>query len=140
MLAWKRALVVLGPDGTRLWRDDRAGAPQGLEPVLMSDDGETLLVSRGEDGVWGVSAVTAHGRPLLSLGPLARLERMALTGDGRFAMVLGTPPGGVATYTLLDLRTRRRRDLPAAEAGPARPRLTEEGRLMAGSKTVLRLP
>ncbi len=135
----RRVLVVLGSHGQLLFKDEAADAPAGLEPALMSRDGETLLVSgRGAAG-WTVNAYSFTGKVLASVAGAHRVESFDLSPDGRRALVAWSGLDQPLMVSLLDLKADERRDVPADGLPPGPWTLDAEGNLLAAGKPA-RLP
>ena len=76
----------------------------------------------------------------MSLPPGEQLESAELTDDGRYALVLWSRLGQPPIYTLLDLKRKRRKDIPAAKTRSKRARLWEDGSLRSRGKLLYQFP
>jgi hypothetical protein len=133
-----RTFVYLGTRGQTLWRADAVDAPPGLEPAVASANGETVLViERGFDG-WSAAAYTFTGNRITATPGADRIERFALTRNGRFATVLASATDKPLVYLFIDLETDARKDIPAADAPLGEATIDETGRVLFGKKTVFR--
>lgn len=134
-----RALTIHGPRGEAIWTSAEADATDTLDPVVMSDDGEVMLVSsRGKDG-WRVAAKGYLGNTILELYPAPELEDMRLTPDGKYALVRWTVPDKEATHTFWSLAAKARRDIPSSELHLGKAELMPNGRVLSNGKLVLDL-
>lgn len=139
LLDSKRTLKLLGTRGEEIWTSAEADAEEKLDPVVFSDDGETLLLSlRGKDG-WRVQAKGYLGNLLMELYPAPELEDMRLTPDGRFAMIRWAVPDKEATHTFWNLPAKARKDVPSSELHLGRATLENDGRVLSNGKLVLNL-
>lgn len=139
LLGSKRTLRVLGSLDEEVWSTPEGDAPEGQAPVLMSDDGETLLVSLRGDAGWRVEARGYLGNVLMSVGPLSELESMQLTSDGKYALVRWRVPDKSATHTFLNIPARTRHDVPSGTLFLGRATLSGDGKVESGGKTILDL-
>ena len=80
-------LVYLGAHGQILKRLDGADAPDGLAPAALSADGEVLLSARRSDGAWTVTAHSFTGKELASVSKAHRVSALAVSANGRRALV-----------------------------------------------------
>lgn len=129
-------LRFFGTGGSELWSTQSAAAPPQGDPLALSDDGETALVAVRLSGGWRVEARNYLGIVNWDLGPFPILETLALTGGGRYGMVRWGEPDKSSTYTFLDLKSKKRRDIPSAEMRLGEAKITEDGRVVSGGKTV----
>lgn len=133
-------LVYLGAHGQILARLDGADAPEGLSPAAISGDGEVLLSARREDGAWTVAARSFTGRELASVSKAHRLQALAVSEDGRRALVVWAGLDLPMMATLFDLTRGERLDIPA-DTLPAGPwTLSPDGTLLAAGRPVKRRP
>ncbi|TPW18839.1 MAG: hypothetical protein FD126_3284 [Elusimicrobia bacterium] len=133
-------LVYLGAHGQILARLDGADAPEGLAPAALSGDGEVLLSARREDGAWAVTARSFTGRELAAVKKAHRLSALAVSEDGRRALVAWAGLDLPMMVTLFDLARGERLDIPA-ETLPAGPwTLSADGTLLAAGRPVKRRP
>ncbi|OIO05470.1 MAG: hypothetical protein AUJ52_13650 [Elusimicrobia bacterium CG1_02_63_36] len=140
VLSSSRTFAYLGTEGQTLWKNDIVDVPGDLDPVALSDDGETILViERGFDG-WRAAAYSFTGNRLLSTAEFERIERFALTRNGRYAMVLASGIDKPLLYTFIEIQSDARKEIPAADALLGEASLSEDGRVLFGSKTVFRFP
>lgn len=138
VLSSSRTFVYLGTQGQVLWKGDIVDAPEGLPPVRVSDDGETLIVlERGFDG-WSAAGYTFTGNRIFATPELERVERFELTRNGRFAMILGSAIDKPLVYTFFDLKTKSKKMIPASDAPLGDASLSPDGRVLFGKKTVFR--
>lgn len=133
-------LVYLGARGQILKRLDGTDAPEGLPPAVLSGDGEVLLAARREDGAWAVSAYSYMGRELASVAKAHRVSALAVSEDGRRALVAWAGLDLPLIVTLFDLARGERLDIPA-DTLPAGPwTLAPDGTLLAAGRPVRRAP
>ncbi len=136
VLSSSRTFVYLGTDGQVLWKGDIVDAPENLPPVRLSSDGESMVVlERGFDG-WSAAAYTFTGNRVLATPELDRIERFELTKNGRFVMILGSGIDKPLVYNFYDLKTKLKKQMPAADAPLGKATLTEKGSVLFGKKTV----
>lgn len=137
----RRRLTLLGAGGAELWSDVEADAPEQGEPVALSDDGKVAVYARreGAAGAWSVVARDWAGNTLMVAGPFPRLVSVALTPNGRFVMARWAVPDKSATHTFLDLKTRRRRDVPSSELTLGLARVGDDGVVRSGRRVVFEL-
>ncbi len=139
LLDSKHTLKLLGSLGEEVWSSGDGDAPQGQDPVLMSDDGQTVLVSfRDKDG-WRVEARGALGNTLASVAPLAELESMQLTPEGKYAVIRWRVPDKSATHTFLNIPAKTRHDVASGDLFLGRAALSADGKVESGGKVVLDL-
>lgn len=136
VLASSRALVYLGTAGQALWTNDLADAPDGLDPVLQSRDGETAVVLERNGELWTAAAYAFTGNRLLKARIGERLVKARITRNGRYAMVLGSGRDAPLMYSFFDLRKGARHDIPAAEAPLGEASIGEDGTIALGSKRI----
>ncbi|MBI3299953.1 MAG: hypothetical protein HYZ75_17450 [Elusimicrobia bacterium] len=136
----RTALVYLGSRGQILGKVEDADAPAGLPPAVISADGETLLAARREGGAWTAAALSFTGKELAAVAKAHRLEAMALTPDGRRALVVWAGLDRPLMVTILDLRSDQRLDLPADGLPNGPWSLGPDGALLAAGKPVPRVP
>lgn len=133
-------LVYLGAHGQILARLDGADAPEGLAPAALSADGEVLVSARREDGAWAVTARSFTGRELASVTKAHRLQALAVSENGRRALVVWAGLDLPMMATLFDLTRGERLDIPA-DTLPAGPwTLSPDGTLLAAGRPVKRRP
>lgn len=129
-------LRVYGTNGKRLWSLRGADAPRGLEPVYFSADGETAAVlARGEGG-WFLFVRSFLGAPLAEAGPFDKVQGAGLTPNGRYAFARWLVLDKSATHTFLEVPTKRRVDLASGDLFLGLARVTNEGVVISGQKTV----
>lgn len=133
----RNVLRYYGTGGQELWSSQSADAPAlSGEPVSISDDGETILMAARDSGSWRVEVRTYLGNELYDVSPLPILESMRLTGNGRYAELRWTKPDEETTYTVLELATKKRHDLPASKLHLGKATLEDDGRVLSGGKVV----
>ncbi|PCI40715.1 MAG: hypothetical protein COB53_00025 [Elusimicrobia bacterium] len=138
VLSSTRTFVYFGTEGQVLWKGDIVDAPDGLPPIRISDDGETMVVlERGFDG-WSAAAYTFTGNRILATPEMERVERFELTRNGRYVMVLGSGIDKPLVYTFFDLRAKSKKVLQAADAPLGDATLTNDGRVLFGKDAVFR--
>lgn len=135
-----RLMRYLGTEGQELFRNELADAPQGLEPIVLSDNGERLLLAEHGPDAWILAAYDFTGNRLVDARAKGSIELAELTANGRFALVrwhqLDLPP----EYTLLRIEDRMVSDLPGVRATGISPKLTDDGRVLVGKKVVFPAP
>jgi len=136
VLTSSTTFVFLGSAGQMLWRSFRASAPDGVSPARISHDGmRVLLVEHSEEGYR--AAVYAFTGNLIAASKAAqRLERAELTSNGDYALTLGGDVDEALVYTFFDLKRRRTRTMPAAEAPLGQADILEDGTVRLGGKPV----
>ena len=134
------SLAYLGSTGKTLWTSDSADASGALAPLLQSADGETVLLAARTRSGWRVSALDFAGTALASLEAGQRVEALHLSANGRYALALWGLRDQPLTYTLLDLREKARKDIPAADLPLGLSRIEEDGRALSGGKRVFAFP
>lgn len=134
----RRVLVVLGSRGQLLFKDESADAPAGLEPAVMSRDGETLLAAGRGPGGWAATAYSFTGKELAVVAGAHRLEALELSPDGRRALVAWAGLDQPLMVTLLDLKADERLDIPADGLPPGPWTLGPDGTLLAAGKPARR--
>ncbi len=135
-----RTLVYFGTAGQILWSNRDVEAPEGVPPLIQSRDGETALIIESSTSGYSAAAFTFTGNRIMSLPPGERLESAELTGDGRYALILWSRSGQALLYTLLDLKRKIRKDIPAAKTPLGRASLWEDGSLRSRGKLLYRFP
>ncbi|MDE2144079.1 MAG: hypothetical protein KGJ84_16845, partial [Elusimicrobia bacterium] len=115
LLESHRTFKTFGTSGQELWRDENADLPERGDPVLFSADGRTLLLARRGDDGWSAQSRTWLGAVLSSIGPFPRLISMALTPNGRYALVRWGVPDKSDTHTFIDLTTQARHDVQSSD-------------------------
>lgn len=130
------SLRVYGSGGAPLWDAPSEAAPESVDPVLFSDDGETLLVARREPKGWVAEARSYVGAVALSVGPMAKLQIMVLTPNGKYALARWSVPDESATHTFFDVANKRRVDIPSGEMYLGLAKITPEGQVFSGKKLV----
>lgn len=133
-------LVYLGSHGQILTRLDGADAPDGLPPAALSADGEVLLAARRIAGSWTVSAHGFTGRELAAVTKAHRVAALAVSANGRRALVAWAGLDLPMMVTLLDLARGERLDLPAESLPPGPWTLSDSGSLLAAGRPVPRVP
>lgn len=136
----RSTLVFLGSHGQILFQVDGADAPPDLPPALISADGETLLVTRRAAGAWSVTALSFTGKELASVTQAHRIDALALTPDGKRALVAWAGLDQPLMLSLLDLRSNERLDLSADRLPPGPWTLAPDGTLLAKGRPVPHLP
>jgi hypothetical protein len=131
-----RTFKAFGTTGQELWRDEAVDLPERGEGVLFSADGRTLLLARRGDDGWSAQSRSWLGAPGASIGPFPRLISMALTPNGRFALVRWGVPDKSDTHTFVDLATSARRDVQSSDLVLGLARIGDDGVVKSGSKTV----
>ena len=131
-----RTFKAFGTTGQELWRDEAADLPERSAPILFSADGRTLLLARRGDDGWTAQARSWLGAPAASIGPFPRLISMALTPNGRFALVRWGVPDKSDTHTFMDLSTQARHDVQSSDLVLGLARIGDDGVVRSGSKTV----
>ena len=129
-------LRVYGSGGQPLWDAPSEAAPEGVDPVLFSDDGETLLVARREAKGWIAEARSYVGAVQIAVGPMAKLQMLVLVPNGRYALVRWSVPDESATHTFFDIPAKRRVDIPSGELYLGLAKITPEGQVFSGKKLV----
>lgn len=135
-----RTLVYLGTRGQILWSNGNVEAPEGVPPLIQSRDGETALIIEISTSGYNAAAFTFLGNRIMTLPPGERLESAELTGDGRFALILWSRSGQPPIYSLLDLKRKKRKDIPAAKTSLERAHLKEDGSILSRGKLLYRFP
>ena len=132
----RRTLRFMGSEGQELWTDDAADRPGQGEPLVFSSDGETVLLARRAATGWTASIENYTGNTLGELGPYPRLEGIAMSANGKYALARWVVPDQSATTTLYDVAQRKSRDIPSSEfyLGPAR--LEDDGTVYTGKKII----
>lgn len=136
LIASTRTLVYLGTNGQALWETSLADAPEGIAPLLQSDDGETFLVIETSSSGWSPSAYTYTGNKTLSLPTSLRLERLTLTKNGRYALQLWGQKDDTLTYTFFKLENGQQKEILAMETPLGYAEIDETGRIHSGKKTI----
>lgn len=132
----RRELRVYGTSGKLLWSLPGADAPDGLEPVFFSADGETAAaLTRGEAG-WTLSVRNYLGAELATAGPFERVQGAGLTPNGRYAFVRWLVPDKSATHTFLEVPSKRRVDIQSGELILGLAKISNDGVVTSGQKTV----
>ncbi len=132
----RRSLRLLGSNGKELWKNTDADIPEGGEPLAFSTDGESLIFSWRDARGWTASVRSYLGASLMEAGPFARLEMLALTQNGRYALIRWRVPDKSATHTFLDVARRLRVDIPSSELTLGLARITDEGKVYSGKRFV----
>jgi hypothetical protein len=136
-LSSRRLLRVFGSAGKELWSSTEADLPETGEPLVFSDDGETLMVALHLDSGWIASVKNYLGSTLVEVGAVPRLQAMALTRNGRYAMVRWLVPEKSATHTFVEVATKKRREVPSSELNLGVARITDDGKVYSGKRLVL---
>ena len=122
-----------------LWSESDADRPSEGEPLVFSGNGELLLLARRFPQAWTVAVRSYIGNTLQEVGAFPRLVSIALTPNGRYALIRWADPDKSSTHTVLELSTKRRKDVPSSELLLGAARITDEGTLTSGGKTVLNM-
>jgi len=138
VLASTSAFVYFGTAGQTLWSDPAADAPVAGDPAIMSADCETVLILERREDAWTAAAYTFSGKRLGEWDSGQRVEKAALTRNGRYGSVLWGLVDKPLTYTFFDVRSGARTDLPAADAPLGQAQIQEDGSVVAGARTVYR--
>jgi hypothetical protein len=135
----KRLLTVFGTAGSEIWTSTEADAPLGRDPVIFSDDAQTLLVSYHSGKSWRVSVQGPLGDIRLNLGPFDELDAMDLSPNGRYAMIRWKILEQKATHSFVNIATHARRDVPSFLLHLGRAELKPDGKVFSGDEFVLDL-
>ncbi len=138
LVASTTTLVYMGTRGQILWQSAHADAPLDISPLTLSRDGETFVAVEHHGADWVVNAYTFTGNLLMGHRPVRRLEQIALTGSGRHVMILWSAPESALVYTILDLKKRTRKDIPASEASLGQAELREDGAVVSDGRVLYR--
>ena len=132
----KRLLHFYGAQGLELWSEPDAQYPEQGLPLVFSDDGETLVVAVHPAKGWLASIRDYTGNVLAELGPFQRLQKIAISANGRFSLAQWLVTDQSATHSVYDRIFKKRQDIPSQSfyLGPAR--LTSEGKIFSGPKLV----
>ncbi|MFI5347493.1 MAG: hypothetical protein ACHQ51_14050 [Elusimicrobiota bacterium] len=136
LLESHRTFKAFGTSGAELWRDENADMPERGDPVLFSGDGRTLLLARRGDDGWTAQSRSWLGEVRSSIGPFPRLISMALTPNGRYALVRWGVPEKSDTHTFIDLNTKSRHDVQSSDLVLGLARIGDDGVARSGSKVV----
>lgn len=136
VLESRRVFRVYGKEGRELWKDDAPDTPERGEPVVFSDDGQTLLLARRLDEGWLVEARSWMGGPQASAGPFPRLISMALTANGRYFLARWAVPDTSDTHSFVEIASKRRRDVPSSELTLGLARIDDDGVVRSGSRVI----
>lgn len=135
-LTTARLLRYFGTEGQELFRNELADAPQGLDPVALSKDGEWLLLTERGPDAWIVAAYDFMGNRLVDAHGKGAVELAQLTPNGQFALIrwhqLDLPP----EYTLLKVGDRAATGVPSLKGVGVAPKVTDDGRIVVGAKVV----
>lgn len=138
LLESRRQLRVYGTGGQEVWRDDSVDVPErGGEPLLFSADGRSLLLSRRAADGWYAEVRSWMGQVLASLGPYPRLDSMALTPNGRYALARWSVPDKSDTHTFLDVAAKAVQEVPSGDLVLGLARIGDDGVVRSGSRVVL---
>jgi len=133
------SLSYLGSNGEPLWSSDSADAPAGIEPVIQSGDGETALVVSKSSWGWSAACLSYAGTRVAEVAAAQRIERVALSRNGKFALALSGPIDAPLSYTFIDVSSGTRKSLRAVEAPFGIFAIENDGAVLSSSSTVLRL-
>ncbi|MBI4422410.1 MAG: hypothetical protein HY554_01705 [Elusimicrobia bacterium] len=135
VLSSARLMRYLGTTGSELFRDELADAPEGLDPVVVSADGERALVCERGPDAWIVAVYDFTGNRLMDAHGKGSIEFAQLAPGGRYGLVrwhqLDQPP----VYGVLDVDRRAQKTLSGARLTGAA-RVDDEGRLFVGDKLI----
>lgn len=132
----RRELRVHGTSGKTLWSLQDADAPEGLEPVFFSSDGETAAVLLRAEKGWTLSVRNYLGAKLAETGPFETVQGAGITSNGRYAFARWQVPDQSATHTFLEVPSKRRVDIPSGELLLGLAKISNEGVVTSGQKTV----
>lgn len=135
-LTTSRLMRYLGTTGDELFRNELTDAPPALDPVVLSADGEWILLTERGPDAWIIAAYDFMGNRLVDAHGKGSVELAQLTPNGQFALVrwhqLDLPP----EYTLLKVGERATTGLPALRAPGLSPTLADDGRVLLGAKVI----
>ncbi|MBI5631714.1 MAG: hypothetical protein HY921_12620 [Elusimicrobia bacterium] len=132
----RAVLRFYGGKGLELWSEAEADIPDGGEPLLFSQDEETLLLSRRVQDKWFASVKNYLGNELMQAGPFPSLEMLALTPNGRYALARWSVLDKSSTHTFLDVARKARKDIPSGELSLGLARITNDGQVFSGKKMI----
>ncbi|MBI4375496.1 MAG: hypothetical protein HY549_03510 [Elusimicrobia bacterium] len=136
LLESRRTLRFFGTAGKELWSRSEADVPETGEPLLFSEDGKTVVVALSTEKGWTLSVRNYLGSSLMEAGPFPKLQAMAITRNGRFAMAKWLVPDQSASHTFLDIKTKARKDIPSGELYLGLARIDDTGRIFSGRKMI----
>jgi len=140
VLASTTTLSYLGTRGQTLWESSRADAPPEVSILEQSHNGETFLVVERSTTGWDASVYTFTGNRIMGIRAAERLEKVFLTENGRYALVLWSAFRQPLIYSFLRLKNKRRKDLPAADAMLGHAALREDGAVVSDGEILYRFP
>lgn len=132
----RRLLRIFGSEGRELWSTSEADRPETGDPVIFSSDAETLLVSLHTDKGWTAQVKGWAGNTIIEVGPVPRLQFMALTRNGKYATVRWVVPDQSATHTFVEVPTKTRQDVPSDELYLGLAKINEDGKVYSGKRFV----
>lgn len=139
-LEFKRNFRFFGNGGTELWRSGDIDVSAAEEPVSFSADGELLLVclhlSSGSSQAWSAALKTYVGNTLAEWGPFPLIKGLALTPNGKYALVRSTVPDKSSTHTFIEIGTKIRKDIDSGDLLLGQARIEDDGKVKTGAKTI----
>lgn len=129
-------LTFYGSRGKPLWTSDEAYPPETGDPIALSRKGEVLIMSlkaaRGN-----VCVITDFlGGRLLTTEPFSTILSLSMTAQGRYALIRWAEPDKSDTHTIIEVRTKKRQDIPSTEFSLGEARVTDGGKVFAGKRLV----
>lgn len=136
----KRLFRFFGNGGAELWRASDLDASMSDEPVSFSANGELLLVSlhqsSGTSSLWKAALKTYVGNTLDEWGPFPVIKKLALTPNGKYALIRWTVPDKSSTHTFVELGTKIRKDMDSGDLILGQARIEDDGKVFTGSKMI----
>ncbi len=131
-----RTLRFLGTAGKALWKIDGADTPEKGDPLTFSGDGEVLIAAVKREKGFHCLVRNPLGGTFAEAGPFPKLVSMTLTERGSYAVIRWTDPDKSATFTILEVNTLRRKDIPSSKFLLGRALVTEEGKVLSGKRLI----
>lgn len=148
-LAVRHSFRFMGSTGKELWTSAEIEAPEIGEPVAFSADGEVLIAALRGAPVgpyvktssaaakgWTAAIKSYIGNTLLEAGPFPRLREVALTPNGKYALIRWYDTDKSATHTFIEIASKKRQDLDSEKFIGRATRLSDDGKILAGDKVL----
>lgn len=131
-----RTLRFLGTAGKALWEIAGADTPEKGDPLTFSDDGEVLIAAVKREKGFYCLVRNPLGGTFAEVGPFPKLVSMSLTERGSYAVIRWTDPDKSATFTILEVNTLRRKDIPSSKFLLGQALVTEEGKVLSEKRVI----
>ncbi len=136
LLESRRALKIVGSAAQTLWTDDAVDLPEKGDPVVFSNDSQTIALARHTGEAWTFEVRDWAGGVKVSAGPYPRLISVGLAPGGRYAVARWGVVDKSDTHTFFDLWTHARKDIETSELTLGLARIGDDGIVRSGRRAV----